>query len=268
MKKFWALFFYFWPTVTLIVCWIAPSRGWWFPSEAMTPLGAEIDGLFYLILGIVTITFIGTQYALGWVLWKSATAEEDARAHFSHGSHSLEMIWTIVPAIILVFIALYQMDVWAKFRVQASFPNEAKSSPIVEVTARQFEWRMRYPGPGKTLQNTPQPDDLYAVNEMHVPAGRPVRFNLRSNDVQHAFFAPELRVKQDAVPGLIIPIWFDIPKPGKYELLCAELCGWGHYKMRAMIHADPQEVFDEYMDDLQQEQSFDGVVPEAEEDDE
>jgi cytochrome c oxidase subunit 2 len=266
VKKFWALFFFFWPTLTLVVCWIAPSRNWWFPSEAMSPLGKEIDGLFYLILGIVTITFIGTQYVLAWVLWQSATQDDDTKAEFSHGSHSLELIWTIVPAFVLLFIALYQMDVWMKFRVQEKFPEEAKNAPVVEVTARQFEWRMRYPAPGKLLQLNPQPDDLYAVNEMHVPVGRPVRFNLRSRDVQHSFFAPELRVKQDAVPGLMIPVWFEIPKPGKYDLLCAELCGWGHYKMRATIYAEPEEIYQEYLEDLQQEQNFDGVVPETEED--
>lgn len=265
-KKFWALFFFFWPTLALYVCWIAPSRGWWFPSEAMSPLGKEIDGLFYLILGIVTITFVGTQYALGWVLWRGAVKDESEKAEFSHGSHSLELIWTIVPAFILIFIALYQMDVWMKFRVQAKFPDEAKAAPVVEVTARQFEWRMRYPAPGKLLQDSPQPGDLYAVNEMHVPSGRPVRFNLRSGDVQHAFFAPELRVKQDAVPGLIIPIWFSIPVPGEYELLCAELCGWGHYKMRATIFAEPQDVYEEYLVGLEQEQNFDGVVPDSDED--
>lgn len=268
MKKFWAVFFFFWPTVTLVLCCIAPSLGWWFPSEPKSPLGEETDGLFYLILGIVTIAFVGSQYALGWVLWKSATNAEDTPARFIHGNHSLEFIWTIVPAIVLIFIAGYQLNVWAKFRVQASFPDQAKGreSAVVEVTARQFEWRIRYPAPGKQLQNVPQPGDLYAVNEMHVPAGRPVRFNLRSGDVQHAFFAPELRVKQDAVPGLIIPVWFHIPVPGKYELLCAELCGWGHYKMRAIIYAEPEHIFNEYLEQLQQEQNFDGRVPEVEED--
>ncbi len=266
MKKFWALFFFFWPTVTLVVCWIAPDRNWWFFSEAMGQLGKEIDGLFYLILSIVTITFVGTQYSLGWVIWKSATRDPDTKAVFSHGSHSLELIWTIVPAFVLLFIALYQMDVWAKFRMKDHFPDEAKSAAVVEVTARQFEWRMRYPAPGKQLQAMPQPDDLYAVNEMHVPSGRPIRFNLRSGDVQHSFFAPQIRVKQDAVPGLMIPMWFEIPIPGKYDLLCAELCGWGHYKMRATIYAEPEGGYAEYLEKLQQDQDFDGVVPEVEED--
>ncbi|MEZ6124931.1 MAG: cytochrome c oxidase subunit II [Planctomycetaceae bacterium] len=273
MKKFWALFFFFWPIVALWVCFSSRAYNWWLPANAMnpeglamSPLGERIDGLFYLILGIVTVVFIGTQFALGYVLWKGATRSEKEAAVFSHGSHSLELIWTIVPAFVLVFIALYQMDVWAEFRVQSYYPEETKNGPMLEVTARQFEWRIRYPAPGEELRNQPQPNDLYAVNEIHVPTGRPVKFNLRTDDVQHAFFAPQLRVKQDAVGGLIIPVWFEIPRAGEYELVCAELCGWGHYKMRAVIVAEPEEKVQEYIADLQKRQNDDGVSGKSEED--
>lgn len=271
MKKFWALFFFFWPAVALWYCWVAPDYGWWFPDneEAMTPLGQRIDGLFYLILGIVAVVFVGTQVALGYVLWQSATKQDDEGAHFSHGSHSLELIWTVVPAFVLVFIALYQMDVWAEFRVKSYYPPETlEDGPRMEVTARQFEWRIRYPAIGKELENRPMEGDLYAVNEIHVPTGRPVKFNLRTDDVQHAFFAPKLRVKQDAVAGLIIPVWFKIEKAGEYDLVCAELCGWGHYKMRATIYAEPEEKVREYMEQLTAEQNFDGYVEKSDEDDE
>lgn len=272
MKKFWALFFFFWPAVAFYACMIARERGWWFPvsegnpsGAAMSPLGEQIDGLFYLILGIVTVVFVGTQFALGYVLWKGATKEDSTPAEFSHGSHSLELIWTIVPAFVLVFIALYQMNVWAEFRVQSYYPEETiEDGPQLEVTARQFEWRMRYPAPGEVLSNQEQPGDLHAVNEMHVQTGRPVKFNLRTADVQHAFFAPELRVKQDAVAGLIIPVWLEIPKAGEYHLVCAELCGWGHYKMRATIVAEPKASVDNYLQQLQQEQNFDGVAADEE----
>lgn len=267
MKKFWALFFFFWPAVAIWSCLVARGNGWWFPTTesnpmglAMSPLGERIDGLFYLILGIVAVVFVGTQCALGYTLWMGATKPEDEKAHFSHGSHSLELIWTIVPAFVLVFIALYQMDVWAEFRVKSYFPeNTAEDGPQMEITARQFEWRIRYPEPGKELQNQPQPGDLYAVNEIHVPTGRPVKFNLRTDDVQHAFFAPELRVKQDAVAGLIIPVWFMVEKAGNYDLVCAELCGWGHYKMRATIVAEPESKVNAYIAKLQADQNYDGV---------
>ena len=120
MKNFWVGFFIFWPIVAVIACLIAPGMNWWFPRHgegmdysAFTPLGQKIDSLFYLILYIVTATFIGTQIALGYVLWKGAHIGAGEKALFTHGSHNLEVIWSIVPAGILLFIALYQMDVWA-----------------------------------------------------------------------------------------------------------------------------------------------------------
>ena len=279
MKKFWAIFIgLIWPVIAVGSCMLAPAYNHWFPvnpangsTSAGSPLGQQIDDLFYMILWIVTIVFIGVSIALFWALWKSATDKEpdEGKALFTHGSHNLEVIWTIVPAGILLFIALYQMDVWAQYRVIDNFPEEARNAPVAEVTARQFEWRIRYPAPGKILQLDPQRDDLHAVNELHVPTGRPVMINLRTQDVQHAFFAPELRVKQDAVPGLVIPVWFEVTESGDYTLLCAELCGWGHYKMRARIIAEPETSYNEFLTELQSKQDDDGFPePEDDEDDE
>jgi len=283
VKKFWALFFMFWPLVAIWSFVVAPGNNWWFPynNPSATPLGAQIDDLFYLILVIVTVTFIGTQIAMGYVLWKGATNQTD-KAWFSHGSHNLEVIWTIVPCGILLFISLFQLPVVADVRVKSKFPDEARIAPVAEVTARQFEWRIRYPSPEtyKSFQTeadvqdwlaNPRPDDLYSVNDLHVPSGRPVQIRLKSGDVQHAFFVPEFRVKQDAVPGLAIPVWFEVinSKEHKeydeklrgysYELLCAELCGWGHYKMKARVVAHTQEEFDNYLKRLEAEQFDDGV---------
>ena len=291
MKWFWCLFFVLWPIVAVLWCWIAPSYGWWFPGEAASPLGRRIDDLFYMILIITSITFVGTQIALGYVLFSGAARTEEGneeRAWFSHGSHQLEVIWSIVPAFILLFIALYQLDVWAEYRVKDAFPRERMeailkrldqqrsardSLALAEVTARQFEWRIRYPGFDKNgkllpLMTDPQPTDLYAVNDLHLPASAPVMINLKTQDVQHSFFLPDLRVKQDAVPGLIIPIWFEAERQDVYPLLCAELCGWGHYKMRAQFVAESDEGFLEYLRALQEEQNFDGVPEQNAEDNE
>lgn len=262
MRKFWCAFFIFWPIAAVIYSAVSPQFNWWFPGPSVTELGQRIDNLFYLILIIVTAVFIGTQTALGYVLWR-ASHSKDERAWFTHGSHSLEVIWSVVPSVILLFLALYQMDVWALFRVQSFFPKEALNAPIAEVTARQFEWRIRYPGLDehgnpKKLHLKPQPDDLYSVNDLHVPIGRPVMINLRSEDVQHSFFLPHLRVKQDAVPGQIIPIWFKPEKQGTFDLTCAELCGWGHYKMRAQLVAEREVEFQAYLKQLRADQNYDG----------
>ena len=297
MKRFWCIFFMFWPLLALYICWVAPENGWWFPGTAneftayqgpdggmaMSPLGERIDDLFYMILLVTTLVFIGTQIALGYVLWTGARRTDPGnttKAWFTHGSHNLEVIWSVVPALVLLYIALYQMDVWRDFRVRNAFPNEemanvlddlgveadAQGQPmnaLAEVTARQFEWRIRYPGfdaDGNLLplQPDPQPTDLYAVNDLHLPSGVPVMINLKSADVQHSFFLPDLRVKQDAVPGLVIPVWFQASKSDTYSLLCAELCGWGHYKMKARFVAEPADDFLVWLRELHEQQNDDG----------
>ncbi len=310
MKRIWALFFMIWPVLAVWVCWVAPKYGWWFPTTvnadgtSSAPLGRRIDELFSLILYITATAFIGTQIGLGYVLWKSSKPDEDdvdetgapRKAWYSTGSHSLEVLWSIVPAGALLFIALYQMDVWAEFRIQDAFPQEqlartverlgmnpnvtitgsngesrvVKRTVLAEVTARQFEWRIRYPGfdpeTGELLplQPEPQKTDLYDVNELHLPSGAPALIELKSEDVQHSFFVPELRVKQDAVPGLVIPIWMQADQSTTYSLTCAELCGWGHYKMRASVVTHPPEEFLEYLKKLHREQFDDGFQSEQE----
>jgi cytochrome c oxidase subunit 2 len=149
--------------------------------------------------------------------------------------------------------------------MKSRFDPEAMANPIAEVSARQFEWRIRYPAPGKVLQDSPQPDDLYTVNDLHVPAGRPVVIKLRGEDVLHSFFLPHLRIKQDAVPGLLIPVWFEASEPKAYDLVCAELCGWGHYKMRGQLTAQTEADFKKYIETLKTEQFDDGYQPEKEE---
>ncbi len=268
MGKFWAVFFSASAAIAVALCWFAPDYGWWFPhnnAPAMSTIGKQIDDLFYLILVIVSVTFIGVNIALGYVLWKGAEAAEELgkKAQFSHGSHTLEVIWTIVPSGILLFIALYQMDVWAHYRVKSQFPK--KTEAVAEVTARQFEWRIRYPARGKKLMPKPQPDDIYTVNDLRVPTGIPVAISLRTEDVQHSFFVPELRVKQDAVPKLVIPVWFEVTQPGTYTLTCAELCGWGHYKMKARVVATSEAEFEAWREEAAAEQFYDGTAAPAEE---
>ena len=251
MGKFWAVFFTLTSVIIFAVSWISPAMHWWFPGDgnAYSTLGGKIDDLFYLILVIVSVTFVGTSAALGYALWRGAEIKPDEKVWFSHGSHSLEVIWT-------------------EYRMKG-FVKEPDGSPkqitvVAEVTARQFEWRIRYPANGKPLKPTPQPDDIYSVNELHVPTGGLVSITLRTDDVQHAFFVPELRVKQDAVPGKMIPVWFDATMPRDYEMLCAELCGWGHYKMKAKLVAQSVDDFEAWKDKASAEQFDDGYRKPAE----
>jgi len=144
------------------------------------------------------------------------------------------------------------MGTWADIKFRSAQP---KVKPVAEVTARQFQWLIKYPGADGKF-NTP--DDLHTINDLHCVKGTPVLIELKSKDVLHSFFLPQMRIKQDAVPGLTIPVWFDVDVGGHYEIVCAELCGWGHYKMKGglTVH-DTQAQFDEWMANALKEQRRD-----------
>jgi cytochrome c oxidase subunit 2 len=233
--RYWSLLFALAAALSVGIYVYAPfAPDWWLPNAPREPghvvstAGREIDTLFVIILWITGLVFVGTQVALVWAGWKFVDRPGRVATYF-HGSQRLEVIWTIIPAAILVFITLYQMRTWADVKFRSAAP---KARPIAEITARQFQWVMRYPGRDGKLHT---PDDLHTVNDLHIVKGKMALIHLRSSDVIHSFFLPQFRIKQDAVPGLTIPVWFDSDRAGHFELVCAELCGWGHYKMRSNV---------------------------------
>jgi cytochrome c oxidase subunit 2 len=145
--------------------------------------------------------------------------------------------------------------------IKDDFPLK-ENSTVVELVAEQFAWNFQYAGAdgifgkrdpkqinsGNTLGiDTSDPaskDDIISINELHVPLGKPTILYMTSKDVIHSFFVPEFRVKQDVVPGMRIPLWFDATKTGRYEIGCAQLCGLGHYRMRAEVVVHTPEEFE------------------------
>lgn len=266
MRYFWSAFFIIWPVVAIVACAMSPSLDVWLPPQALTgeapeasvnPLGREIDGLFYMILWITGIVFLLTQAGLAWVLFRGG--RRDRKATFIHGNTRLEVLWTVIPGLILLFIAFDQLDVWANFRVVETFPESALERPLAEIEAHQFGWRIRYPEPGAVLTPKPQPGDIYDNDRLYIPVGKPVLIWLRTRDVQHSFFIPQFRIKQDALPGQVIPVWFQADEAGDYEFLCAELCGWGHYKMGGMIFAQEPAKHRSALQALAKQNNNDGV---------
>ncbi len=247
--RYWSILFALAAIFSVGAFLYAPfSPDWWLPNplgnyhHVVSAFGREIDSLFLIILVITGVVFIGTQIVLVWVQYryvdqKDAEGRPVRPALYFHGSQRLEVIWTIIPAAILVFIALYQMGTWASIKFRSAAP---KVPPVAEITARQFQWVIRYPGPDGRLNTQ---DDLFTVNDLHFVKDRTALIYLKSSDVIHSFFLPQMRIKQDAVPGMTIPVWFNCDTPGRYELACAELCGWGHYKMRGnvTVHATDEE---------------------------
>ena len=250
---FWSLLFLAVPVLGVAVFAVAPSIDVWLPKD-VSAHGKDIDSLFYFILVLTGIVFIATEMVLFWFIWKyDVAARGDQKSAYVHGNHTLEVIWTIIPAVTMLFLAIYQMNAWADIKMRRPVMK-----PTVEVVARQFEWRLRYPGPDGDLGT---PDDLFLVNDLHVPVDEDILVQLKSMDVLHSFFLPNLRIKQDAVPGMKIPVWFKATETGQYDLVCAELCGWGHYKMKGQITIQSREDFDAWLEAKYREQEATQAEP-------
>jgi cytochrome c oxidase subunit 2 len=181
------------------------------------------------------------------------------RAVYSHGNDKLEAIWTLIPAAVFIGLAAYSNHLWKELRAAAP-----EDSLRIDIVAKQFAWFFRNPGlDGKlgaydqkllSTENTfglvaGDPDgagkDDYTSGELIIPIGRPVNVILRSQDVIHSFYVPEFRMYQDAVPGRQINwVWFTCDRIGNYQLACSQLCGSGHYNMKAAIKVVSQEDYE------------------------
>jgi cytochrome c oxidase subunit 2 len=228
------------------------------PPVAST-YGPAIDAQFrvtYIAMGIV---FVAAQMGLGLFVWKYRDRER-TQVDYSHGNLRLEFTWTVLTLILFVGLNLMGQHIWAQARFQGASPGAMQ----VEVTGQQFAWYFRYPGPDGTFGKVnPKDEDASAGGEaalgldttdpaskddivtstLVLPVNREVEIILRSQDVIHDFYVRELRFKQDAVPGLLIHLHFTPDKVGEYEVACAELCGLGHYKMRATLRVVSDDEF-------------------------
>lgn len=234
------------------------------PARADDPLGVlpeaasaeagRVDDLIYLIIWLTVGTFVGVQLVMLWFLVRYR-ARPGVKAKHTHGNHTVEMVWTVAPAAILVFLAVYQMGLWTELR--SPTPSDNAGAVPVRIYAKQFEWNFRYPGPDGKYDT---PDDLHSSKTLVVPVNRPVNGELRAMDVIHSFFLPNFRFKLDAVPGLTGRIWF---RPEKFsadrrplraadgtevkleyfDIVCAELCGSQHTTMAARLYVVTDEEF-------------------------
>ena len=209
---------------------------WWLPENVST-FGKDIDWLFHLIYAITAITGILVFAALiaFLVMYRDRPGR---RARYTHGNTTLEIVWTIVPALILVVLTFLSVPAWSKIKM-----SQPPTDIVIQVNAKQFNWQVSYPGPDGKFGTD---DDKQFLDEMHVPVNKPIRVILKSQDVIHSFFVPSFRIKQDAVPGREIPAWFDATKPGKYEWPCAELCGFGHSGMKGWVYVHTPEDYEKW----------------------
>jgi cytochrome c oxidase subunit 2 len=210
---------------------------WWLPENVST-YGRDIDWLFHLIYYITGITaiLVFVTMLVFLVMYKDRPGR---RARYTHGNTTLEIVWTVIPSLILVVLTFLSAPAWSRIKIQAP----PASDFVVHVTAKQFNWQVTYPGPDGQFGTA---DDKTLLDEMHVPVNKVVHVHLRSQDVIHSFFVPQFRMKQDAVPGREIVQWFEVTKPGKYELPCAELCGFGHSGMRGWIYVHTPDEYQKW----------------------
>ncbi len=238
-----------------VVLTLVARNLWWLPPVASAH-GLEVDRLFYTTLVVTGIVFVGVHALLAFFVWRYG-ARGGERAAYWHEDRTLELTYTLVPAAILVSLVSMGAVVWS--RVHSAPPPNAE---VIEVRGEQFGWVARYPGPDgvfgriypeliNTIKNPmgldpadPAGADDIVTREVHLVVNKPIRIRLRSKDVIHSFFIPAFRVKQDAVPGMTVEIWFIPTKEGDYEIACAELCGVGHYIMRGKLKVETQAAFD------------------------
>lgn len=243
--------------------WLHP---WWLPPLASVQ-GAAVDQQFRLTFTLVGITFLLAQAALGFLVWKYRRDRSPLATPHLGESARAEIFWTLLTSLLFFTFAWTGARSWSQSHVTHS-TADAKLPIEIEVTGMQFAWYFRYPGPDRVFGRT-RPElvdasagsaaavgldmtdaasqDDFVTTTLVVPVNRNVHLTLRAQDVIHSFFVPELRFKQDAVPGMAIPVVFTPNREGNFEIACASLCGLGHYRMRAAMKVVSEAEFDEWL---------------------
>jgi len=215
----------------------------WFPVAAATQAG-PIDTLYDVLMAVSVVVFVLVVVVVLFSVWRfrMRAGEENEDGPPIHGNTRLEVVWTAIPALLLVGLCSYA---WAVlYDIEKAKPNTLN----VGVYGQQFAWTYRYTGPGGRQFST---DELYlpctptgsATSPGSPCKGRPVRFSIRAVDVVHSFWVPEFRMKQDAVPGITTTQRITPDRLGTYPVVCTELCGTGHATMRSTAHIVPPRVF-------------------------
>ena len=225
--------------------------------------GYEIDSIILYVHILMFALFLGWGAFFTYTLIRfnrRAHPKADYTGVTSHVSSKIEIAVVIIEAVLLIG---FSIPFWAK-HIDA-FPTRTDTVEL-RIVAEQFAWNVHYPGKdgkfGKTNpkfmdpQNNPvgidtsdpnAKDDIVTINQLHLPIGRPTIIHLSTKDVIHCFALPLMRVKQDVIPGMSIPVWFTPVKTGNFEIACAQLCGIGHYRMKGFMTIHTPEEYDKWL---------------------
>jgi cytochrome c oxidase subunit 2 len=207
----------------------------WLLAPSVSTLGPDIDHLYNLVLLLTGVIFVLTEGTLVWFCLRYR-AKPGQKAASSHGNPQAEMIWTAVPAAIMIALGIMSQNLWAKLRQPANFPEP---EIVVKVMAEQWLWHFKY--------TMPDGSEIESQNDFHIPVGKKVRFELTSQDVIHGFYIPDLRINQDAVPGITSSVWAEATQTGQHELRCTQFCGTNHYQMKGELTVDTPEQFQAWL---------------------
>jgi cytochrome c oxidase subunit 2 len=228
--------------------------------------GRSVDDLIIYVHLLMIVLFVGWLAYFAYALFRfhrSRNPKADYLGVRNHASNYIEVAVAIVEGVLLLGVAV---PLWGK--AVGGFPEESKST-VVQVVGQQFNWNVRYPGTdgafGKQDMHYVSPTNLFGVipedpqgkddisllslGEMHVPVNKPVIAYISSRDVIHSFKVIAMRVTQDAVPGMRVPMWFVPTKEGRYQINCAQLCGNAHSQMSSgILVVESQKAFEEWME--------------------
>lgn len=237
------------------------------PVEASTH-AADIDHMIVLVHWLMLVLFVGWGSFFLFVLVRFRRGA-NPKASYAGAKGKIAKSTEVAVALVEVILLIgYAIPAWA-LRVK-QFPPES-SATVVHVVAEQFAWNVHYPGPdgkfGRTsikLVSADNPlgldrtdpnakDDITTINQLNLPVDRPVLVHLSSKDVIHSFGLYEMRVKQDAIPGMQIPVWFVPNRIGDYEITCSQLCGLGHFRMRGFVTIQSASDYQKWLDEQEKE---------------
>jgi len=237
------------------------------PVQASTHAG-EIDHMISLVHWLMLVLFVGWGIFFVYALFRFRRGAKPRASYDGAKGKISKGIEVAIVVIEMVLLAFYAIPAWAR-RV-SEFPPESQAT-VVRVVAEQFAWNVHYPGPdgkfGRTdvnLVTADNPlgldrsdpaakDDITTINQLNLPIDRPVLVHLSSKDVIHSFGLYEMRVKQDAIPGMSIPVWFIPNRAGEYEITCSQLCGLGHFRMRGFVTIQSAADYEKWMADQEKQ---------------
>ncbi|MGZ5419009.1 MAG: cytochrome c oxidase subunit II [Solirubrobacterales bacterium] len=200
-------------------------------GEQASTAADDIDRLLDVMIVLSSFVFSIVMVMLGYALlkWRAKPGDESDGEPI-HGNTRLEIAWTVIPTVIVMFAAVYSWIVLSD--IEAREPDRM----VINVNSQQYEWSFQYPEQGGVL-----------TRELHVPVNKQLELKMHSRDVIHSFWVPEWRIKKDNVPGITTTAIITPDKVGTYQLVCTELCGFGHSTMRAKVVVEPEAEFQKWV---------------------